>query len=74
MLPNLPPYEMTLHEMCVMSVNRMVGDGITRHVSYISPEDAINFGLKANGRIPKVTIEWVDEHEAQPDKFQKEFV
>ena len=55
----------TLHEICVMAVNAMVEDGVEKHISYISAEDNINFGLKNGGRIPKVTIEWVDASEAE---------
>jgi hypothetical protein len=59
-----------LHKLCVLAVNEMVAEDIARHVSYISPEDEISFGLKAGGRIPKVTIEWVDEQEANPENFK----
>ena len=58
--------EQDLHQLCVDAVNAMVEQQITRHVSYISPEDPIAFGLKAGGRVPKVTIEWVDEAEIWP--------
>ena len=61
----------SLHEVCVEAVNQMVGEGITNHVSYISGEDAISFGLKDGGRIPKVTIEWVDASEADPERREK---
>jgi len=53
----------TLHEICVEAVNKMAEEEITHHVSYISAEDKISFGLKSGGKIPKVTIEWVDESE-----------
>ena len=59
--------EKSLHEICVEAVNKMVEENITRHVSYISGEDSISFGLKAGGKIPKVTIEWVEETEALPE-------
>ncbi len=58
-----------LHELCVQAVNKMVEEGITRHMSFISPEDDISFGLKEGGKIPKVTIEWVDASEADPKKL-----
>lgn len=54
-----------LHGLCVRAVNRMVAEGITHHVSFISGEDDITFALPS-GRIPKVTIEWVDAAEAEP--------
>ena len=54
---------MDLHELCVEAVNKMVEEGITRHISYVSPEDAITFGMK-DTLIPKVTIEWVEASEA----------
>ena len=54
-----------LHELCVRAVNVMVEQGVTRHVSYITPEDNINFQLSLSGKIPKVTIEWVDSKEAE---------
>jgi hypothetical protein len=54
---------MDLHELCVEAVNKMVEEGIIRHISYISPEDAIAFELNGD-KIPKVTIEWVDASEA----------
>ena len=53
-----------LHTLCVAAVNQMVRDGIEKHISFIGPEIGIEFGLKDGGRIPKVTIEWVDESEA----------
>jgi len=55
-----------LHELCVEAVNAMVEEGIEKHVSYISAEDNITFALKEGGKVPKVTIEWVDESEAMP--------
>ena len=54
-----------LHELCVRAVNVMVEQDITRHISYITPEDNINFQLSLDGKIPKVTIEWVDAKEAE---------
>ena len=57
--------EKTLHEICVEAVNKMVSEGTLRHESFISTEDNISFGLKEDGRIPKVTIEWVDEKEVK---------
>lgn len=58
--------ESELHELCVLAVNKMVKENITKHVSYISTEDNIFFGLQEGGKIPKVTIEWVDASESMP--------
>ncbi len=57
--------ENSLHEICVEAVRKMILEGITHHVSFISAEDDISFGLKAGGKIPKVTIEWADASEAE---------
>lgn len=57
----------SIHDVCVEAVNLMVEEGIEKHVSFISGEDSIRFGLKDGGRIPKVTIEWVDASEANPE-------
>ncbi len=54
----------SIHDVCVEAVNLMVEEGIEKHISFISGEDSIRFGLKEGGRIPKVTIEWVDASEA----------
>ena len=54
-----------LHELCVRAVNVMVEQGVTRHISYITPEDNINFQLDLSYKIPKVTIEWVNAQEAE---------
>ena len=55
-----------LHELCVRAVNVMVEQGVTRHVSYITPEDNVSFfRLGLIGKIPKVTVEWVDAQEAE---------
>ena len=62
--------QISVHELCVAAVNRMVEDEADRHVSFISTEDDISFGLKEGGKIPKVTIEWVDESEADPKNFE----
>ena len=59
-----------LHEICVEAVEKMYSDHISHHVSFISPEDDISFGLKEGGKIPKVTIEWVDASEADPKNFE----
>jgi hypothetical protein len=56
----------TLHRLCVHAVNQMVAEGIEKHISYIDQDDQITFGLKEGGKIPKVTIEWVEEAEALP--------
>lgn len=61
---------MNINEKCVEAVNEMVGEGIEKHVQFISPEDNISFGLKEGGKIPKVTIEWVDASEADPENFE----
>ena len=58
-----------IHEACVEAVNLMVEAGVKSHTSFISAEDSIRFGLKSGGRIPKVTIEWVDESEASAKMF-----
>ncbi|HLE52717.1 MAG TPA: hypothetical protein VI755_11680 [Anaerolineales bacterium] len=58
--------KLDLHDLCVLVVNKMVEEGITKHISFISPEDNLTFGLKEDGKIPKVTIEWVDASEAEP--------
>ena len=62
--------EKSLHEICVEAVNKMVEENITRHISFVSGEDAISFGLKEGGKIPKVTIEWVEASEANPENFE----
>jgi hypothetical protein len=59
-----------LNEICVNAVNEMVHEGIEKHVQFISAEDKILFGLKEGGKIPKVTIEWVDASEADPENFE----
>ena len=66
-ITNLDVDELTddLHELCVRAVNVMVEQGITRHVSYITPEDNVNFHFSLDEKIPKVTIEWVDAQEAE---------
>jgi hypothetical protein len=53
-----------LQGLCVAAVNQMVEEGIEKHIQFIHPEDEIKFGLKEGGRIPKVTIEWVDASDA----------
>lgn len=60
----------SLNEICVEAVNQMVNDGVTKHIQFISAEDDIWFGLKAGGKIPKITIEWVDAQEAAPKNFE----
>jgi len=55
--------EKSLHEICVEAVNKMVSESLDYHVSYIELGDSLNFEL-SDGRIPKVTIEWVAESEA----------
>jgi hypothetical protein len=60
----------SLHELCVEAVEKAYSDHISHHTSFISAEDDISFGLKEGGRIPKVTIEWVDASEADPKNFE----
>lgn len=59
---------MKIHEACIEAVNLMVEEGIEKHISFIHADDNIRFGLKGGGRIPKVTIEWVDASEALTKK------
>ena len=67
--------QISLHELCVAAVNKMIEDEVSRHVSFISEEDDLRFRLEELqleycGKIPKVTIEWVDESEADPKNFE----
>lgn len=59
-----------LNDICVEAVNEMVHEEIEKHVQFISGKDNITFGLKEGGKIPKVTIEWVDASEANPENFE----
>ena len=61
---------MDLHELCVKAAIGFMEQGMTRHISYISAEDTPIDGT--GGRIPKVTIEWVDESETIPETPHKE--
>ena len=53
------------HEFCVAATVAMLSNKANLHISYISPQDLnpSGFGLKAGGKIPRVTIEFVDENE-----------
>ena len=58
------------HGFCVAATVAMMQDGSEKHVSYIHPDDLSEtpFLLKQGGKIPRVTIEWVDASEAEPEK------
>lgn len=58
--------EETLHEMCIKAIEKMIREGITRHVSYANPEDGLPFDIAFNIKVPKVTIEWVPASEVEP--------
>lgn len=53
------------HDFCAAATVAMLSNKANRHVSYISPQDLdpSGFGLKEGGKIPRVTIEFVDESE-----------
>ena len=57
----------TLRDYCVSAVVEFMREGMTRHISYVNSSDLLTFEnipqLKSGGRIPKLTIEWVDENE-----------
>ncbi len=58
----------TCHEFCVAAAVAMVREvEATRHVSFVKAEDTEEIGFKEGGKILKVTIEWVDEKEADPE-------
>jgi len=57
--------EFSLHAHCVFAFNKMQKEGIQKHISYLSDEDLVDVEIPKNGRIPKITIEWVDEMEAR---------
>lgn len=61
------------HDFCVAAAVAMVNDGSEKHVSYIGAEDLneTTFALKEGGKIPKVTIEWVDASEADPENHKQ---
>jgi hypothetical protein len=59
-----------LHQLCTLAAIEFMEQGTTRHISYISAEDTPIDG--PGGRIPKVTIEWVDESETLPEINHKE--
>jgi len=60
--------EKTLHDYCIEAAISWMKLGMGEHISYIHPEDLPENGpnLKSGGKIPKVTIEWVDEQETIP--------
>ena len=59
------------HDFCVAAAVAMVrGIESTRHESFVDIEDTSEIGFKEGGRILKVTIEWVDASEANPEMFQ----
>lgn len=56
------------HDFCVAAAVSMVCEvEATRHVSFVDAEDTDAIGFKAGGKILKVTIEWVDASEANPE-------
>jgi hypothetical protein len=58
----------TCHEFCVAAAVAMVRKvEATRHVSFVKAEDTEEIGFKEGGKILKVTIEWVDESEVNPE-------
>ncbi len=57
------------NEICIEVKNKMVSDGVPKHVQFISTEEKISFGLKEGGRIPKNTIEWVNAPGADESAF-----
>jgi hypothetical protein len=58
----------TCHEFCVAASVAMVREvEATRHVSFVDVEDTDAIGFKEGGKILKVTIEWVDASEANPE-------
>ncbi len=60
------------HDFCVASAVAMYGGGADSHVSYVDAEDAGEVvGFKEDGKIMKVTIEWVDSSEANLDNYER---
>src|SRR3990167_7219108 len=60
--------EKTLHDYCRDAVISWMKLDMGEHVSYFHPDDLpekVPY-LKSGGKIPKVTIEWVDEQETIP--------
>ena len=56
------------HDFCVSASVAMVREvEATRHVSFVDVEDTDAIGFKEGGKILKVTIEWVDASEANPE-------
>lgn len=60
------------HDFCVAAAVSMVRvNGSSKHESFVDGEDAGDvIGFKEGGKILKVTIEWVDASEANPEMFQ----
>ena len=62
-----------LHTKSVeLAIEFMEDVGIKKHISYISGEDlpVDGIGLKEGGLIPKVTVEWCPEEEANVNDGQ----
>lgn len=58
----------TCHEFCVAAAVAMVREvEATRHVSFVKAEDTEEVAFKEGREILKVTIEWVDASEANPE-------
>lgn len=59
--------ESDLHKYCVLVAVEFMKDTMEKHISYINGDDLSEFEnipqLKSGGKIPKVTVEWVDESE-----------
>lgn len=60
------------HDFCVAAAVSMVRvNGSIKHESFVDGEDAGDvIGFKEGGKILKVTIEWVDASETNPEMFQ----
>lgn len=60
------------HDFCVAAAVAMVHDAHSiHHASFVSGEDAGDvIGFKDDGKILKVTIEWVDRSESNPENFK----
>ncbi len=62
-----------LHNLCVDVAILMSDEGIEKHISYVDMDDVFAHGIPSHaaraaylaGKALKVTIEWVDEEEAQ---------
>jgi hypothetical protein len=60
--------EMDLNWICQRAASEMAWNGIERHTSFVTADEAMCEPRK--GKIVKVTIEWVDEAEAQPERHK----